>query len=350
MSFDQPVPTPVKRRLSSPLAPPNSDYTATGLPPPHYLLHPPIYAPVSSKRARTTDGSTFMTSSNSSTTLSHDVSRLPPAPHLIASRYETQSSMETSARLANPEDVIYPSSTQLGDSVVTVSMAANEGGGEAGIVATEYPDLGTPKRDASFPSVNQQPPSSLLAQTLYNTRVPSSHFSTPPMQIPSPSSAQKRLFVGSLPPSSPFDASPRAAATRQQHYLPLHLLSDVFSSLLAPSPSFRSTVIPLPNLLMTLEILRTTLSGTSSRLSPKEEVELRVLEGWVGLETTRLLLGSSSVGEEKTAWTSRGQKIGKDIEKSIGKGVSHCSTLDFFELCWPLTDNFFACRSCFARR
>lgn len=76
------------------------------------------------------------------------------------------------------------------------------------------------------------------------------------------------------------------------------------------------------------------LSTPSSSLSPKEEVELRVLEGWVGLETAKVLLGIENEREGREGggkeWGERGKKELKETETGINKGVSErCRFLSF---------------------
>ena len=62
--------------------------------------------------------------------------------------------------------------------------------------------------------------------------------------------------------------------------------------------------------------------GSSSSLSPKEEVELRVLEGWVGLEVGKVLLGKAAGGSVGQDWAERARQELKDTEAGLGKGVS----------------------------
>lgn len=169
------------------------------------------------------------------------------------------------------------------------------------------------------------PPSSLLAQVSTKNHYKSSQspsnnnnmYSSPPSAAAPNTSSQKRYSTNSPGPSSPLHT---------QH-LPLALLSHIFTALLTPSPPRRKSklpaVIPLPNFLLSLALLRSALSASSSSLSPREEVELRVLEGWVGLETGKVLLGEAGVGVEwREEWAVRGKSELRETEVGLGKGVS----------------------------
>jgi len=173
------------------------------------------------------------------------------------------------------------------------------------------------------------PPSSLLAQHHQTQSTSSSASRASPSISRNPSQSQpKRLsLVGFPAPSSP--------GPNQQQHLPLPLLSHIFTSLLVPRKRTRlPSIVPLPNFLLSLSLLRGVLSTPSSSLSPKEEVELRVLEGWVGLETAKVLLGTENEREGREGggkeWGERGKKELKETETGINKGVSErCRVLSF---------------------
>ena len=65
-------------------------------------------------------------------------------------------------------------------------------------------------------------------------------------------------------------------------------------------------------------------------------MELRVLEGWVGLETAKVLLGAEREKGGKE-WGERGKRELKETEMGINKGVSDwCRVLSFrsFRRAW----------------
>ena len=185
------------------------------------------------------------------------------------------------------------------------------------IVASPYQGgRGSPGGLAS--SFKLGPPSSLLAQVSSRNHTNSQQQTSQTNHSPSTAistSAKKRVTILSPTPSSPLHA-------HHQH-LPLALLSHVFSALLVPRRRSRiPTAIPLPNFLLALSLVRSML-GSSSSLSPKDEIELRVLEGWVGLETGKTLLaeaGARQTGKEE--WAERGRKELRETEVGLGKAVS----------------------------
>ncbi|CED83210.1 hypothetical protein [Phaffia rhodozyma] len=111
--------------------------------------------------------------------------------------------------------------------------------------------------------------------------------------------------------------------------LPIPLVSYLCSQLLSPSKSShpgRSTT-PLPNLYMALSLLRSSLSAPGASSGPREEIEMRLLEGSVGVEIVKLSLGMGvrkHLDTQDNVWRERGRIEAKEVERGLGKAISLC--------------------------
>lgn len=76
---------------------------------------------------------------------------------------------------------------------------------------------------------------------------------------------------------------------------------------------------------MALSLVRSSLSSSSLSISPREEIEMRLLEGNIGLEAVKLLMG---IGVRKhdahqgDLWRERGKNEARQVERGLGKAVS----------------------------
>jgi hypothetical protein len=114
--------------------------------------------------------------------------------------------------------------------------------------------------------------------------------------------------------------------------LPLPLVSYVLERLLQPDvlPSLPAASTALPafsgRLTAAWSLIRHALSpvGGGSTLSPREEVELRRLEGWVGLRVLRESTGGSDA-QGRHATADDGRELERGLAKAVRPGLAGAS-------------------------
>lgn len=137
---------------------------------------------------------------------------------------------------------------------------------------------------------------------------------------PRPSLPSSTSSASSAPPAVPRAPSTTASSPRTPSLaaLPLPLVSHLLQQLLAPAPSGSSAhgTTALPQLEAAWSLVRHALAANGSTLSPREEVELRRVDGWVGGRVLR----ERSAGEG--GLLSAHVEEGRELERSLGKAVS----------------------------
>lgn len=117
------------------------------------------------------------------------------------------------------------------------------------------------------------------------------------------------------------EAGRAIAAPSLQWMLDRHLAPELLSYICTAILSTPSTklVIPLPNVFLALSLLRGFLGSSDHALEPRQEVELRILEGRVGLEYLKAVSETKKSVPEGTL-----QREGKEIERGLSRGAVLC--------------------------
>lgn len=131
------------------------------------------------------------------------------------------------------------------------------------------------------------------------------------IQVDSPSQATLALRTGAQGGSSRRVPSPATSAPpTQPQLLPLPLLSHALHTLFSSPPPSGGSPLALG-----WQLVRSSLASSHSSLSPREELELRRLDGALGVRVLACLKARSGVEE---GWKEKG----REVERSLGKAVS----------------------------